>query len=544
MQDSLPSFARRPLVGLAAFFLAGTAVGLHGAEFPKTIFLTGVICAFGALLWRAWGRNPERASAGVVRTGAINAALFLLAWAAASPGLRGISTHPPAGVSIGARGDATGVVIGDPDMLPEQQRGLITWRVPFRIEQWRVPGGGWVDVNVPVMGWWKIFEDRRAPGYGERFLLREVRWPAASGTGVALVPRSPAISAYNRQIHYLTDGHGSALRAWCYTARIRAADHLVDGIEAFPEEAGIQQALMLGYRQRLSDRVADLGATTGTLHIFAISGSHVAIIAGIFVFLLRVLVIPRWRWVLFLAPMLVVYTLATGAAASAVRACIMAILCFLGPAVGRRPDGASALAAAAMLIVAWDPTQLVDVGFVLSFVVVAGLVGLYPLFLEPLRAWIAPDPLMVVPETTLVRVGRAFAGALCSLLALSLAAWFASLPLTAYYFQRFTPITIIANLVVVPLAFLMVLSGCLSILIGSCSHLLAEIFNYASVALIRVFVMITEWLSHVPLANMTVERPALWWMAVYYLMLVLISARAWARCGPEVSGQPITGVEI
>ncbi|MDA0577127.1 MAG: ComEC/Rec2 family competence protein [Verrucomicrobia bacterium] len=532
-------FARRPLVGLAVSFLTGTAAGLGTTTFPWVALGVGAgLCGLG-LLWGRTGLTSARTGALQIRTIALHAGLFLVAFTAACPVLRGLTLVPPRGAEDRAGSEMAGVVIGDPDRVLEPDRHGRTWRVPFRIERWRDPDGAWVEVNLPATAWWRLPDWADVPRYGERYLLHEARWPAP---GKGFWP--PSFPIFNRQAEWLSRDHGNALMAWCYKARIRAAAHVIAGIEDFPEEAGIQQALTLGYRQRLSDRVSELGATTGTLHIFAISGSHVAIVAGICVFLLRALRLPRGRWIIILGPVLIAYTLSTGAQASAIRACVMAILCFLAPAMGRKPDGASALACSAMLIVAWDPTQIVDVGFVLSFVVVAGLIGLYPLFLRLMQPLSAPDPFAIEPPTGRVALVRAFGGAVVSLFALSLAAWLASVPLSAYYFERFTPISLLANLAVVPLAFLMVLCGCLSIVLGSACGLIAEIYNYASFALIRVFVTLTEWLSHVPLSNMVVPKPAVPWMLAYYGGLVAAAAWGWARLPRENVTPPIRGVDV
>lgn len=109
------------------------------------------------------------------------------------------------------------------------------------------------------------------------------------------------------------------------------------------------------------------------------------------------------------------------------------------------------------------------------------------------------------------------------------AAWIASAPLTAYYFERFTPVTLLANLIVIPMAFLMVLAGCLTLALGSCVGLLGEFFNHAACALIQGYILLSELLVKVPGANMVVTRPAEWMMALYYAGVTALAAAAWAR---------------
>ena len=146
------------------------------------------------------------------------------------------------------------------------------------------------------------------------------------------------------------------------------------------------------------------------------------VVAGILIFVLQVLGVSRVHWGLFLAPLLVGYTVAIGMPASAARAALMAIIYFSAPLLRRKADVLSSLALAALIILAVAPSQLFDLGFILSFVCVLGLIILCPLISDPLMKLLEPDPLRLQPEevwvTTLRNVGRYSS----SLLALAVAA--------------------------------------------------------------------------------------------------------------------------
>ena len=229
--------------------------------------------------------------------------------------------------------------------------------------------------------------------------------------------------------------------------------------------------------------------------------------------------ISRVYWVLFMAPLLVFYTILTGARASAVRACIMAIIYYMAPLLGRKADVASALALAALIILAVSPAQLLDVGFIFSFVVVAGIVVYYPIFERPLRRFWEVDPARLQEEHKAIKALRGCARYICTLTAISCSAWLASMPLTAYYFGRFAPVALPANLVVIPLVFLIVLSGCLSLLLGSCVWVLAEIFNNASLALIWVLSRTMAAVRAIPGGSLDIATPSIWLVLVWYFAL-------------------------
>ena len=227
--------------------------------------------------------------------------------------------------------------------------------------------------------------------------------------------------------------------------------------------------------------------------------------------------ISRIHWVLFMAPLLVFYTVVTGARASAVRACIMAVIYYLAPLLGRKADVASSLSLAALLILLVSPEQLMDVGFIFSFIVVAGIVVYYPIFERPLRRLWQADPMRLEKEHKLVLILRDCVRYICTLTAISCSAWLASAPLTAYFFGRFAPVALPANLVVIPLVFLVVLAGCLSLLLGSCVWVLAEVFNNANLALIWVLSRTMQGICAIPFGSMDIARPSIWLVLLWYL---------------------------
>lgn len=230
---------------------------------------------------------------------------------------------------------------------------------------------------------------------------------------------------------------------------------------------------------------------------------------------------PRTSWILYAAPILILYTVATGMSASAVRACIMAIVFLGAPLFRRRVDAATALAAAALLILAAAPPQLFDPGFLLSFLVVGGLMAFYRAILRFMERWLPGDPWQLdVPRMT--KISRASVRALASLVSASLAAWLVSAPLTAVFFHLSSPVALVANLLVVPLAYFILLGGCLSLAVGTVSAFGAEVFNHAT----RVFVDMMLWsvdlFAGVPGGYQFVRAPPLVGVFLFYALLLML----------------------
>ena len=174
---------------------------------------------------------------------------------------------------------------------------------------------------------------------------------------------------------------------------------------------------------------------------------------------------------------------------------------------------------------------LCDIGFIYSFTVVAGLIVLCPILVRPVHRLCEPDPLRLQPEKPWVAWLRGLGKHTASLVAVSCSAWLVSAPLTAYFFGRFCPVALLSNLVVVPLAFLIVLSGCLSITFGPCIGYVADIFNHAGLALTTALVSTMDAISQIPFATVSLGNMPAWAIASWYAALAGIALLAAKRPG-------------
>jgi ComEC/Rec2-related protein len=190
----------------------------------------------------------------------------------------------------------------------------------------------------------------------------------------------------------------------------------------------------------------------------------------------------------------------------------------------------NSLAAAAFIILVWDPQQLFQASFQLSFAVVLSLALLGPV-LEQLRLrlfqydpWI-PDDLRPRWQHWLRRP----IDYLTTNLAVALAAWLGSLPLVAAYFNLLTPVSLLANLVVVPLS-----SGALacslgSLLVGPLVPIGGELFNHSAWFFMLMMIRASEWAAALPLGCLHVPAPGPLAIVTYYAALVGVLAGAFQR---------------
>jgi len=293
------------------------------------------------------------------------------------------------------------------------------------------------------------------------------------------------------------------------------------GLPESDEPLRLMWAMALGWKTALTGEVNEPFMKSGTMHIFAISGLHIALIAGILVSLLRVLRVPRVCCGLVVVPMIWFYTAATGWQSSAIRSTVMMTIIIGGWSLRRPTDLLNSLAAAAFVILLWDPQQLFQASFQLSFFVVLSIA----LFMPPLEKLrdrlLAGDPLLAAEVMTRwQRVWRFLLRVLSTGLVTSLAAWLGSLPLTAYYFHLFSPVTLLANLIVVPMSSLALMCNLGSLICGDWLPWATELFNHCGWFWMLGMIKLSRWATELPGAYFYVSSPSAFTFIIYYGVLI------------------------
>lgn len=245
--------------------------------------------------------------------------------------------------------------------------------------------------------------------------------------------------------------------------------------------SGVYNAMLLGRASELSKEQRERYMLSGTLHLFAISGMHIAVIATALGGLLSLLPLgPGWRFGLC-AALLWLYVDATGAAPSALRSYLM-VLCVQGAQLGRLPGGAlSGLCLALLLVLVVSPLELFGAGLQLSYGIVAALVLLGGPLNEELAERI--NPLRDVPAllwTRTQRVLELFREWAVPTLANSLAAGVVGLLGGVCFFGVLSHGSLLANLLMIPASVLVLYAGFVSLVLGALGlDFVAALFNFA-----------------------------------------------------------------
>ena len=316
------------------------------------------------------------------------------------------------------------------------------------------------------------------------------------------------------------DGWADRFLSWGRTTLVR-------GLPEEDEIVHLLWAMVLGWKQGMSDELQDPFVRSGTMHVFAISGLHIALIAGLFIQSLMLLGIPREAAGVTALPLVWVYTALTGWQASAIRSAVMMSVVSIGWALRRPGRLVNSLAAAAILVLLWDPQQLFQGGFQLSFLVVFSLATLAPR-IQAVAETAFQGTLLVPPahQTLWYRRRERWMRGLIQSLSVALAAWLGSLPLVMHSFHVFNPISLLANLVVVPLSTIALASSVGSLACGDLLPGVGGLLNHSSWFWMKLMVDASQWAAAVPGGCWNCASPGWTGAAAYALALITWMNRA------------------
>lgn len=255
----------------------------------------------------------------------------------------------------------------------------------------------------------------------------------------------------------------------------------------------LMNGLLLGDSSGIDEETLDDFRRSGILHILAVSGSHSAIVLMMVFYPLERLRFPLRAAVAIAA--LWLFAAITGFAPPVTRATLMATLFLVAIILQRGGNGINTLAVAGVIIAVADPLSLLGLSFQLSFVAVLGIV-LFQERIQRTLAAILPGPLR----------GK-HADVLVSLVALTIAAQALTLPLLIDSFGQLSLSGLLTNVAAVPLVFVVVSCGILSVLVLPLWTAPAQMLASTAGAALDLLLVISDALAAVPYG--VVDIPAL-----------------------------------
>ncbi len=479
---------------LVAGEIAGFALPALARDWPW-------VAAVGAeLLLAAWGRGVSRL---------VWPALFIV------------------GLVLALRAECSLVTLVEENSGLYGPRQALELEVEGPVSSWRRTGkSGWncsfeshagpVSLKVVL----PIARNGRYPRLGE--VWRCEGWISQSRDSAGRWKRRTLWVGDARQAELVESARGGSFRSRWEKMSEALARGCGMGLDAWPETAGMLKAILLGRRGGLSRERRARFADAGTVHVFAISGLHVMVVAFVLRQLLSRIGLCTVAQGLFTIPLLVAYTVLTGARPSAVRAAAMASLWLLSLAFGRRPDSLAAWSITAFAVYAYSPERIHDLVCTLSFIVMLGIVlwcRWSRQFSSPL-----PDPAAFPSgwRRRLVSTGNGVLGGI----GVSFAAWVAGVPVIAVTFERFTPGALLANVVVLWCATHAVKIGAMALVAGVLCVPLGALLNMVAALFVYAMAYLSEKTAAIPFASCEVvpwtALECVSWYVFWLLLAVLL----------------------
>jgi competence protein ComEC len=533
-----------PLVPVTIAFLLGILLGEHRLVPDTWLLVMGAAASMVALLSC---RHRRISGSAIALLWVTLGALRLAAWSAhPDHGLRTRLTDEPGPVRVHAIVDSDPVGVFDP---AEPHRAAAVLRLLHADA-----GAGWQPlsgrVRASFRGLTPAGSDPAPLAYGDE-LLAEGEWFRVPPPGNA--GEYDWRSALERaRIHgllrvrpfdglaILGRGRGSPVLGAVFSLRERW-ERILD--RAFSSrDAGLLRSLLLGERGPLDEHLRQAFIDTGTVHLLVVSGFNVGLMALVLEWCFRLFGLP-WRIRLAAsAAGLGVFCILTGLQPPVARATLMAWVVLGALALDRSISWPNALAAAALVILWVNPTQLFEPSFQLSFGAMLSLLIAAP----PIYVWLesvlsgsrhlpgfagSERPLRGAPTAIGPVVGwlRRYASAS---LAATIAIWVGLSPVLAWYFHLVSPVSMLANLVLAPLVSILVMAGTAALLAAT---VMADVMRWMSPPLawlVDLTLRSVTALQSIPGGHWAVAAPSGGALAGYYVLAGVSAARRrlhWSR---------------
>lgn len=272
------------------------------------------------------------------------------------------------------------------------------------------------------------------------------------------------------------------------------------------DELAVTSALALGYDDNLSQELRHSYAASGAMHILAVSGMHVGIIYGIIVFALSFIKNKKYNFIKIPITILLIwlYAIISGLSPSVSRAALMFTIIAIGNLQNRASGSLNSVAISAFILLIINPYNITNIGFLLSYIAVIGIIIIQPKIYE------------------LIEVKNKILNNLWSVTSVSLAAQIVTAPLGIYYFNQMSNYFLITNYLLIPISTIAIW---IVILIFVCSPIvfIAEFLTKSLSIVIKIMNEITLIIEKLPFAITDGIYITLAQLILIYLIIITIT---------------------
>jgi competence protein ComEC len=334
----------------------------------------------------------------------------------------------------------------------------------------------------------EVFAGDLSVGVGDRVRVDgEISLPEVGedGFNYARYLSTKRISAVVEARGVYTVGEG---RGWIGRVHRRTDAALGQGLR--PTEAAVVRGMVLGDRSLIPEALEVAFQRSGITHVLAISGQHVAILAAVVFFALRLAAVPPNARAGVTVTLTWLYIVVAGAPPSAIRAGVVATFVLAAKPLGRQVSPLHFMTTMLAVALAYNPLLVYSTGFQLSVAAVFGIL----LLGEPLAAFV---------QKTMLRPLARPSRAVTSLISVSLAAQVSTTPIVAATFGEVSTVGVLTNLVAVPISGPILTLGLLGSVLGNLAPVLAYPLNACNGALVTVLIAVAHFASSLPFSTVT-----------------------------------------
>ena len=269
--------------------------------------------------------------------------------------------------------------------------------------------------------------------------------------------------------------------------------------------SSILKSMIVGDKTSIEPDLKDDFINTGLIHILVISGLHIGFIVVIILFIFRLFGLPLKIVYLLAIPTIFFYAILTGSNPPAIRATIMASCILLTFVLNRESLIYNSICLAALIILIYNPQYLFTASMQLSFIATIGIIYFYPRIYNSFS-----------------KIKSKFCKYILSIFCVTLSVQIALIPILIFYFGKFSVISFIANILIVPIVGFIVALSFIFYIFTFISNYVATYFSILLSYVLNLILIVIHYFANLNFSVLETKVPGINEIILYYLIIVIM----------------------
>ena len=403
------------------------------------------------------------------------------------------------------------LILDNPQIFGKNLPGALTAKNESGVDILTETGEGSVSVAGKIMVYSEALDNAKA---GDQILVKGSLYAFSKATNNGqfdqrsyYLAKGIVLKLYADELSVLKRNGtiGGRIKGWLFDV----SEGFQNGLKKIfdGKDMGILSAMLVGNRSELDDSTKGLYQRMGIAHILSISGLHITLIGmGLFNLLMKLTKRLRFSSASTIV-FLFLYGLLTGFSVSTVRAFLMLALALTARLIGKAYDGQSAAGTAAVIILAFNPFELFESGFQLSFIAVFGIFA-----------------------GNEIRKNLEIRNKIFAYILPALSASVSTFPVILRNYYSFSPYSIIANIILLPFISIIVVSGFAAGMLGYAAlafdfkllEVMAQLAAGPAHFLLLGYEKVSDFLLGLPMSDVITGSPDMVRCIIFYIFLFLL----------------------